>query len=90
MTVSETNLKQMLVVNSTLKTSLCFFLVDVDECAVGSDCDEHASCLNTNGSYVCTCIPPYTGDGKKCAGMGKKHEAGLSKGLYRPVSCLLL
>ncbi|XP_019410274.1 PREDICTED: sushi, von Willebrand factor type A, EGF and pentraxin domain-containing protein 1, partial [Crocodylus porosus] len=40
--------------------------LDVDECAVGSDCDEHASCLNTNGSYVCTCIPPYTGDGKKC------------------------
>uniref|UniRef100_A0A8C4N059 Sushi, von Willebrand factor type A, EGF and pentraxin domain-containing protein 1 n=1 Tax=Equus asinus asinus TaxID=83772 RepID=A0A8C4N059_EQUAS len=41
--------------------------LDVDECAVGSDCSEHASCLNTNGSYVCSCIPPYTGDGKKCA-----------------------
>lgn len=50
-----------------------FLFVDVDECAVGSDCDEHASCLNTNGSYVCTCIAPYTGDGKKCAGMGKKN-----------------
>lgn len=64
----------MLITNATLETFfLCFFLVDVDECAVGSDCDEHASCLNTNGSYVCTCIPPYTGDGKKCAGMGKKN-----------------
>ncbi|XP_061487863.1 sushi, von Willebrand factor type A, EGF and pentraxin domain-containing protein 1 isoform X2 [Rhineura floridana] len=41
--------------------------LDVDECAVGSDCDSHASCLNTNGSYICTCIHPYTGDGKKCA-----------------------
>ncbi|XP_052500473.1 sushi, von Willebrand factor type A, EGF and pentraxin domain-containing protein 1 [Budorcas taxicolor] len=41
--------------------------LDVDECAVGSDCSEHASCLNTNGSYVCSCIPPYTGDGKNCA-----------------------
>ncbi|XP_069487009.1 sushi, von Willebrand factor type A, EGF and pentraxin domain-containing protein 1 isoform X2 [Ambystoma mexicanum] len=41
--------------------------LDVDECALGSDCDEHASCLNTNGSHVCTCIPPYTGNGKKCA-----------------------
>ncbi|XP_055973137.1 sushi, von Willebrand factor type A, EGF and pentraxin domain-containing protein 1 [Sorex fumeus] len=41
--------------------------LDVDECAVGSDCNEHASCLNTNGSYICSCIPPYTGDGKKCA-----------------------
>lgn len=59
---------------TTLETSLlCFFFVDVDECAVGSDCDEHASCLNTNGSYVCTCIPPYKGDGKKCTGMRKKN-----------------
>ncbi|KAF2979409.1 hypothetical protein EK904_006478 [Melospiza melodia maxima] len=50
--------------------------LDVDECAVGSDCDEHASCLNTNGSYVCTCIPPYTGDGKKCAEPVKCHNPG--------------
>lgn len=41
--------------------------LDVDECAVGSDCSEHASCLNTNGSYICSCKPPYTGDGKNCA-----------------------
>ncbi|XP_042551824.1 sushi, von Willebrand factor type A, EGF and pentraxin domain-containing protein 1 [Dipodomys spectabilis] len=41
--------------------------LDVDECAVGSDCNEHASCLNINGSYICSCIPPYTGDGKTCA-----------------------
>ncbi|XP_066469620.1 sushi, von Willebrand factor type A, EGF and pentraxin domain-containing protein 1 isoform X1 [Tiliqua scincoides] len=40
--------------------------LDVDECAVGSDCDRHASCINTNGSYICTCIHPYSGDGKNC------------------------
>nr|XP_046184667.1 sushi, von Willebrand factor type A, EGF and pentraxin domain-containing protein 1-like isoform X3 [Oncorhynchus gorbuscha] len=40
--------------------------LDVDECALGSDCDEHASCQNTDGSYTCTCIHPYTGDGKNC------------------------
>ncbi|OXB54309.1 hypothetical protein ASZ78_008305 [Callipepla squamata] len=50
--------------------------LDVDECAVGSDCDEHASCLNTNGSYVCTCIPPYTGDGKKCTEPVKCRNPG--------------
>lgn len=41
---------------------------DVDECALGSDCDDHASCQNTEGSYSCTCIHPYTGDGKNCTG----------------------
>ncbi|XP_076997754.1 sushi, von Willebrand factor type A, EGF and pentraxin domain-containing protein 1 isoform X2 [Tamandua tetradactyla] len=41
--------------------------LDVDECAIGSDCNKHAFCLNTNGSYTCSCIPPYTGDGKNCA-----------------------
>ncbi|XP_028910838.1 sushi, von Willebrand factor type A, EGF and pentraxin domain-containing protein 1 isoform X8 [Ornithorhynchus anatinus] len=50
--------------------------LDVDECAVGSDCDEHASCHNTNGSYVCTCIPPYTGNGKKCAEPIKCKDPG--------------
>ncbi|XP_073447245.1 sushi, von Willebrand factor type A, EGF and pentraxin domain-containing protein 1 isoform X2 [Aquarana catesbeiana] len=40
--------------------------LDVDECAVGSDCDKHASCTNTEGSYICTCISPYTGNGKMC------------------------
>nr|XP_057922474.1 sushi, von Willebrand factor type A, EGF and pentraxin domain-containing protein 1 isoform X2 [Doryrhamphus excisus] len=40
--------------------------LDVDECALGSDCDSHASCRNTDGSYICTCIHPYSGDGKNC------------------------
>ncbi|XP_061525630.1 sushi, von Willebrand factor type A, EGF and pentraxin domain-containing protein 1 isoform X5 [Phycodurus eques] len=40
--------------------------LDVDECALGSDCDSHASCRNTDGSYACACIHPYSGDGKNC------------------------
>ncbi|XP_019713979.1 sushi, von Willebrand factor type A, EGF and pentraxin domain-containing protein 1 isoform X2 [Hippocampus comes] len=40
--------------------------LDVDECALGSDCDSHASCQNTDGSYTCSCIHPYSGDGKNC------------------------
>ncbi|XP_018585768.2 sushi, von Willebrand factor type A, EGF and pentraxin domain-containing protein 1 isoform X1 [Scleropages formosus] len=40
--------------------------LDVNECALGSDCDKHANCYNTDGSYTCTCVPPYSGDGKNC------------------------
>ncbi|RMB94706.1 hypothetical protein DUI87_28819 [Hirundo rustica rustica] len=47
---------RMLCLDNGSWNSISPSCLDVDECAVGSDCDEHASCLNTNGSYVCTCI----------------------------------
>ncbi|XP_006809694.1 sushi, von Willebrand factor type A, EGF and pentraxin domain-containing protein 1-like [Neolamprologus brichardi] len=50
--------------------------LDVDECALGSDCDVHASCQNTEGSYTCTCIHPYTGDGKNCTEPVKCENPG--------------
>ncbi|XP_023804740.1 sushi, von Willebrand factor type A, EGF and pentraxin domain-containing protein 1 isoform X3 [Oryzias latipes] len=50
--------------------------LDVDECALGSDCDTHASCKNTDGSYICTCIHPYTGDGKNCTEPVKCQNPG--------------
>ncbi|XP_053321831.1 sushi, von Willebrand factor type A, EGF and pentraxin domain-containing protein 1 [Spea bombifrons] len=57
--------------------------LDVDECAVGSDCDEHATCKNTNGSYICTCMAPYSGNGKKCLEPVKcKDPGGLENGNY--------
>ena len=41
--------------------------LDIDEC-VGDkhDCDENASCTNTEGSYSCLCNQGYMGDGKQC------------------------
>ncbi|XP_072543610.1 sushi, von Willebrand factor type A, EGF and pentraxin domain-containing protein 1 isoform X2 [Salminus brasiliensis] len=50
--------------------------LDVDECALGSDCDEHASCQNTDGSHICTCIYPYTGDGRNCTEPVKCKDPG--------------
>ncbi|XP_034532135.1 sushi, von Willebrand factor type A, EGF and pentraxin domain-containing protein 1 isoform X3 [Notolabrus celidotus] len=50
--------------------------LDVDECALGSDCDEHASCQNTEGSYICTCVQPYSGDGKNCTEPVKCQHPG--------------
>uniref|UniRef100_A0A8C8AQF1 Sushi, von Willebrand factor type A, EGF and pentraxin domain-containing protein 1 n=1 Tax=Otus sunia TaxID=257818 RepID=A0A8C8AQF1_9STRI len=67
---------RMLCLDNGSWNSISPSCLDVDECAVGSDCDEHASCLNTNGSYVCTCIPPYTGDGKKCTEPVKCRNPG--------------
>ncbi|XP_068164048.1 sushi, von Willebrand factor type A, EGF and pentraxin domain-containing protein 1 isoform X1 [Antennarius striatus] len=50
--------------------------LDVDECALGSDCDAHASCQNTDGSYTCTCTHPYSGDGKNCTEPVKCENPG--------------
>ena len=43
--------------------------LDIDECSNGShDCDVNANCINTNGSYSCTCEEGYTGKGESCQG----------------------
>ena len=42
-------------------------LPDIDECLTNS-CDVKAECLNTNGSYECSCVPGFIGDGTTCTG----------------------
>ena len=45
------------------------FYTDVNECTdVQHTCDLHANCTNTDGSYTCTCIDGYNGDGNICFG----------------------
>ena len=40
---------------------------DINECALYDDlCGEHAHCVNTLGSYKCSCNRHYIGDGVIC------------------------
>ena len=42
---------------------------DIDECDTSMfDCIPEAMCENTIGSYQCTCLPGYTGNGTVCEG----------------------
>lgn len=45
-------------------------ITDIDECesAVSNNCDVHALCTNTEGSYICRCQRGYEGDGILCKG----------------------
>ena len=49
---------------------MLFWCADVDECARGEDeCSDFAQCFNTVGSYACSCVAGYTGDGRTCEGV---------------------
>ena len=40
----------------------------MNECKRNQPCYGNAICINTEGSYVCTCHAGYTGNGLSCAG----------------------
>ena len=43
--------------------------VDINECEDDPEiCDINANCINTIGSYMCSCSSGYTGDGTMCTG----------------------
>jgi len=45
----------------------------VDECAVNNGgCSTLANCINTIGTFTCTCLPGYTGDGVTCTSKAKE------------------
>ena len=42
---------------------------DINECNSGEhNCDANSKCVNTNGSFTCTCNMGYSGDGVNCDG----------------------
>ena len=53
-----------------VNTQYTDILIDVDECASSesNDCHPDASCNNTVGSYVCTCLSGFEGNGTFCTG----------------------
>ena len=46
----------------------CLYIdfLDVDECS--KQCDTNADCINTDGSYRCTCHSGFYGNGIVCHG----------------------
>ena len=45
-------------------------MTDVDECDNNNgNCHSQAKCTNTPGSFTCTCLDGYYGDGITCSGV---------------------
>ena len=45
-----------------------YWCLDINECSSANICHVNAICINTNGSYTCTCMEGYSGDGVECEG----------------------
>lgn len=61
--------------------------LDIDECEEGTHhCNETASCVDTEGSFLCICNPGYTGDGVYCQGLLAQWQVGL---IMRDNACAL-
>ena len=45
------------------------FISDSDECQMSThNCSDNATCINTEGSFNCSCKPGYRGNGYNCSG----------------------
>ena len=58
---------------SLILTKYAHYLSDIDECSEAYPskmikCHPNASCINTQGSYDCSCKPTYMGSGFECKG----------------------
>ena len=53
-----------------MESAFCYnsYFSDIHECEVASPCDENANCVNTPGSFICTCNEGYSGNGFTCTG----------------------
>jgi len=54
-------LGDMFVKTFLFQNGIFNLVVYVDECGISSPCRNGATCVNTNGSYVCECAIGYEG-----------------------------
>jgi len=60
---------QILKTLSVFNVTYYFSAIDVNECASNNGgCSVLADCINTAGSFACTCKNGYIGDGFNCTG----------------------
>ena len=50
---------------------------DIDECKSDglNNCHKSAQCINTEGSFACSCYLGYIGDGRECIGIIAQYRA---------------
>ena len=56
-----TNVPHLILINDAVKCVNCAFMVDINECErlEESPCPKGSYCLDTNGSFVCSCDAGY-------------------------------
>ena len=53
---------------------LFFDNIDINECNNADSCHHNANCINTAGSFTCSCVEGYRGDGTQCTGNETKYQ----------------
>ena len=48
-------------VNLHILFYIVFYFTDIDECVLGHNCENGATCINVIGTYTCICPAGYTG-----------------------------
>lgn len=73
-----------IVLQSQISFKTSFIHTDIDECTSRShNCDPIlATCNNTFGSFLCTCIQGFSGDGVMCSGETKVCFQNICTGFF--------